>query len=349
MRFVATFPATVASVPKFIIRTFIAYFKTHRSSDFRSGFADTFSFIIACDESTAYKFRSNGSVVFEFVTDGNPVAPPVAAKRIFITDDLYLYCLDEDTGDLVWKFAIDDYGLGITADGSKVAVSTEYTLFVLRYDGLLLFKINEPKPLGATSEDFLFFFGISAGKDVLVRIDDAANILWKAETSNLYWHSAPTRYKNRIFSPAPACFSADDGHLIWSATPPSEPSSQCLALSAEKLFYNADMLYCMDINGNVERSASIAFEMSETDVSASDFIYAFGSGIFKFSFSLEQIWRYLCNQKDRSALNLPPPSQTAHRDVVVVPADEGLLVIRSDDGELAWSHANANLTHPAIY
>jgi len=356
MRVLPTIPAAVASVKTFTSRTFIATFKTHRASDQRSGFADTFNFIIASQDDAVLKLTKDGSQVFSFFTDGNPVAPPVAFKRIFISDDLYLYCLNEDDGSLLWKVSIDDYALGITADGSKVAVSIDGdSLLVLRYDGTLLFTLTDPKPYGATSEDFSFFIGISAGSPVLCHIDDDGNILWKASTKigNVWANSSPTRIATRIFTSGPVCHSTSDGHIIWDASDavPSSPTSQCLALSSEKLFYAASngKLYRMSLNGSVELSADLLISPPNTDASASDFIYGFGSGIFKFSFELEQIWRYYCNIYDRSPFGLDSdPSQTAHRDVVVVPADEGLLVI-DKDGNLLWSHANANLTHPAIY
>jgi len=356
MRVLPTFPAAVASVKTFISRTFIATFKTHRSNDSRSGFADTFNYIIACKDDTAFKFSKDGTQIFAFVTDGNPVAPPVAFKRIFIADDLYLYCLNEDDGSLLWKVSIDDYALGITANGSEVAVSIEdVCLKVLRYDGSLLFTLTDPKPFGATSEDFSYFIGFSAGSPVLCHIDDDGNILWKASTKlgPTRHNASPTRLTSKIFTSGPVCHSTSDGHIIWDASDavPSSPTSQCLALSSEKLFYAASdgNLYRMSLNGSVELSADLLLSPPNTDASASDFIYGFGSGIFKFSFELEQIWRYYCNIYDRSPLGLgSDPSQTAHRDVVVVPADEGLLVI-DKDGSLLWSHANANLTHPAIY
>jgi len=354
MRVLPTIPATVASVKTFTTRTFIATFKTHRASDLRSGFADTLNFIIASQGDRVLKLRSDGSQVFAFVTEGNPVCPPVAYDRIFVADNLYLYCLQRD-GTLLWKASIDNYALGITADGSKVAVSIEdVSLCVARYDGILLFTLTDPYPLGATSEDFSYFIGISAGSRVLCHIDNDGNILWKATTKigAEEDHISPTRYKSRIFTPAPVCHDASNGKIIWDASGalPEPSCSQCAALASEKLFITNDDgdLYRISVKGNVEMHADLLISPPDTDASAADFIYGFGYGIFKFSFELEQIWRYVCNTYDRSSFALPPPSQTAHRDVVVVPANEGLLVI-DKGGSLLWSYANANLTHPAIY
>ena len=354
MRFVATFPATVASVKTFTSRTFIATFKTHRSNDARSGFADTFNFILANELAGCRKLDKSGSQIFLYSCYSPPVAPPIAHKFIFIADDTYLYCLNDNDGLFLWKVSIDGIPLGITADGSKVAVSTENSLFVIQYDGSLLFKLNAIQPFGATSEDFSFFFAYGP---YLYHIDDDGSLIWKAETefpvdeNQVKKLAAPTIYENRIYTPAPCCHSADDGSLIWSARGSNIPlsSSQTLALSNGKLFYTSANVYRISPHdGDVELSASVNLYWPETDASALDVIFAFGDGLFKFSFSLELLWHYACSRNTREEWDLPPPSQTAHRDVVAVPAYASLLVI-DKNGSLIWKRDEANLTHPAIY
>jgi len=352
MRFVATFPATVASVKTFITRTFVATFKTHRSSDYRSGFADTFNFILATELAGCRKLDKSGSQIFLYSCNSPPVAPPIAFKFIFIADDSYLYCLN-DSGLFLWKISIDGIPYGITADGSKVAVSTENSLFVIQYDGTLLFKLNAVEPFGATSEDFSFFFAYGP---FLYHIANDGSLIWKAETefpadeNQVKKLASPTIYENRIYTPAPCCHSANDGSLIWTVRGRNLPysSSQTLALSNGKLFYTSSDICRISPDGDVEISASLNLYQPETDASASDVIYAFGDGLFKFSFSLELIWHYACSRNTREEWDLPPPSQTAHRDVVAVPEYASLLVI-DNNGNLLWKRDEANLTHPAIY
>ena len=162
---------------------------------------------------------ASGEERWHFYTEG-PIrfAPVIVGERVYVaSDDGHLYCLETQTGKLVWKFR------GGPSDGKLIGNEQMISHWPAR-SGVLVDGDKLYFTAGMWSRDGVFIYCLDA-RD--------ASVIWKNDTSGFHFTSLPhssglagvapqgylALHQNRVYVPtgrgAPASFDAETGEFIF--------------------------------------------------------------------------------------------------------------------------------------
>lgn len=214
------------------------------------------------------------NVIWKRKVSMNPPYSVVANGRIFFGSgtwgsDGFLYCLDQNTGDLLWKREFYDWVYSIAEDKGKIFVGAINLTYVLLYcldevDGRVLWSYNpserdgdriyEATPTGITPTDGKIYVNAYVGDEnrgyLLCLNETTGVLLWNFSSVDEYFRSSPAVEENRVFIVGYGlewinetfsishshlyCVNATTGKLVWKLN---------LNLGSPKVEYSLSIAY----------------------------------------------------------------------------------------------------------
>jgi len=180
------------------------------------------------------------NVIWKHKVSMNPRYSVVANGRIFFGSEDFLYCVDENTGNLLWKREVYDWVYSIAEDEGKIFVSAINSTYLLlccldEVDGRVLWSYNpsegdgdriyEATPTGITPTDGKIYVNAYVGDEnrgyLLCLNETTGALLWNFSLIDEYSSSSPAVEENRVFiigygeERINETFSIDHSHLYY--------------------------------------------------------------------------------------------------------------------------------------
>ncbi len=179
---------------------------------------------------------NNGNILWKFKTGGEIHSTlAVSDEKVYISSfDSYLYCLNADNGSVIWKYKSDEKELGLQRNKAEG----------MGYSSPVVFK---GKIYIGSRDQGLYCFNANNG-----------NVIWKYNIGIDY--SSPAVYNGKVYiglsGPALYCFNTDNGSMLWKydrerGIPPDSFFSP--VASNGKIYIGSDdsCIYCFNAdNGN---------------------------------------------------------------------------------------------------
>lgn len=158
------------------------------------------------------------NVIWQRKVSMNPCYSVVANDKVFFGSESLLYCLDENTGNLLWKRKVYDWIYSVAEDKGKIFVgainSTYLSLCCLdEVDGRVIWSFNpsegdgdriyEATPTGITLTDrevYANAYVEDENRGYLLCLDETTGaLLWNFSLIDEYSRSSPAVEENRVF------------------------------------------------------------------------------------------------------------------------------------------------------
>jgi len=214
-------------------------------------------------------------------------SPLVAEGKVVVGSiNGYIYCLDEGTGELIWKYLTDYvYCTGTIANG-KVFIGSGGDFYCLDLDtGQLYWKFIAVPPGGymrtKTYSSAVYFNGtviVGAYDGCIYSLyEDNGDIKWSYLTTNDTEVRSTSFSNGKIYAAGldsnVYCLNAETGKLIWiNYNVTSEQIKSEITIDNDKIYFGSDdhNLYCLDANsgemvwnyeteGKIHSSPAIAY------------------------------------------------------------------------------------------
>ena len=177
-------------------------------------------------------------------------SPAVADGKVFIgSNDNNIYCLDADTGRLIWRYKTDSrvYSSPAVADGKVFVGSRGGKLYCLDADtGRLIWQYKTGSMYSSPSSPAVangkVFFG--SNDDNIYCLDaNTGGFIWSYETGSSVGSPAVADGKVFVSSRGLYCLDADTGAFIWS----NKTYSSLTTVANGKVFFGSSgNIYCLN-------------------------------------------------------------------------------------------------------
>ena len=127
-----------------------------------------------------------GGFIWEFYTDGTaPFFPAYCDGNVYVNDESgYVYCLDAQTGDMIWKILMGWSSSSLSLDGKRIFVGTEEGIMCLDMktgENVWEFTCESVYTTPTVAYDRVFF----STEKILYCLDaKKGELLWKIETES---------------------------------------------------------------------------------------------------------------------------------------------------------------------
>ena len=285
-------------------------------------------------------------------------SPAISNEKVFIgSGDNKIYCLDGNTGDLVWS-----YEAGYMVSCSSPAVSNGKAFVGSWDDKIYCLDGNTGKLIWSyKTGDWVDSSPALADGKVFVGSDDDKIYCLDEDTGNLVWsyktgysiRSSPALADGKVFVGSEDkkiyCLDEDTGDLIWSYETGKSVSSSPV-VSKGKVFVgsNDDKIYCLDEdNGNLIWSFESGDNICSSPAIANDkvFVGSFDNKIYCLDEDTgDLIWSYETGNKVISS------PAVADGKVFIGSTDNKIYCLDENTGDLIWSYETGNkvISSPAV-
>jgi outer membrane protein assembly factor BamB len=309
---------------------------------------------------TGYSLTSNAPETndIRWVFEGMEIdagTPIVVNGKVYIDSaDSNLYCIDADTGHLIWKYYILSLGNDPCAFyDDKIYIQDNYICHCINANtGELIWEFSKgdhgyvrPAPVAANGK---VYFAHSRGSipelnaSIYCLNADSGEEIWQSQDLGWFMLSSPALYNNKIYIGSQDsycyCFDASTGNLIWNFETDGSVFSTP-AVFDDKIYFGSydGKLYCL----NAQTGDLIWFFSSSKITCSPGIAYGmvyYGTDTGKFyclnASNGDKIWEY----NTKGGLEGSAPAIGDGKVYVVSWAAAFLLCLDAYNGSYIWSY-----------
>ncbi len=193
-----------------------------------------------------------------FTTDSGGAfsSPTISNGKLYVSScDHRIYCLDADTGELIWTYTTGNYVFSspAIANGKVYVGSMDHKIYCLDADtGELIWTYTTGDfvwPSPAISNGKLY---VGSDDDKIYCLDaETGDLIWTYTTGDDVW-SSPAISNGKVYVGSSDhkiyCLDADTGELIWTYTTGDSIYFSSPAIANGKLYVGSDKIYCFEDN-----------------------------------------------------------------------------------------------------
>ena len=281
---------------------------------------------------------------------------PVISNGKVIGGCYKVYCLDADTGDLIWDFKTEgqvDCGCSPALYEGKVVVGTQGRIgtivFLNANSGAVIWRYETEG--GVISSPAVYdgkVFAVSTSKFYCLNVD-TCDPIWSYEMNG--GKSSPAVYDGKVFVGSDDghvyCINADTGELIWSYETEDRVDSSP-AVSDGKVFVGSfdENVYCLNADtGELIWSYETGGMVHSSPAVSDDKVYIGSDDGRLYCLNAdtgELIWRY--DTGDWTVDSSPVVSGGK----VFVGSNRKIYCLNADTGEFIWKYKTGSRSFPVV-